>query len=122
MGILLYLLFAALALVGTGISLQRLAGVRVDPALVLPLGTAATAALYSTSLATGLSCLFAAGIVPLSAALAIRRPPAAAPGPAFSGALPPFLALVALLAVTQYAWNRRAADGDFLLDPLVTSD
>jgi hypothetical protein len=122
MGILFYLLFGVLALVGTGASLQRLAGVRVDLALVLPLGTAATAALYWASLATGVSWLFPAAIVALWAVLAIRPPHAAAPGPALSGALPPFLALVALLAVTQYPWNRRASDGDFLLDPLVTSD
>jgi hypothetical protein len=122
MGLFSYLLFAALALVGTGISLQRVAGVRVDTALVLPLGTAATAALYWASLATGVSWVFPTGILVLWVFLAIRRPRGSAPGPALAGAIPPFLVLVALLAATQYPWNRRASDGDFLLDPLVTSD
>ena len=39
-----YAAFALLAVVGPGIALQRLARVAVDPALVVPLGFAATAA------------------------------------------------------------------------------
>jgi hypothetical protein len=122
MAIPFYLLFAVLALVLPGIALQRLAGVRVDPALVVPLGTVATAGLYWTSLATGISWNFPVALLALFASLAWRRLGAPAPGPAARGAAPPFLALVAVLAVTQYPWNRRASDGDFLLDPLVTSD
>ncbi len=118
----LYLLFGALALVGPGIALQRLAGVQVDPALVLPLGTATAAALYWVSLASGVSWLFPAGTVVLLTTLALRGPHGTAPGPPLRGALLPFVTLVALLAVTQYPWNRRASDGDFLLDPLVPSD
>ena len=45
-----------------------------------------------------------------------------APGPSLRGALPPFLAVAALLALTQYGGNRLDAAGDFLLDPLVTFD
>ena len=38
------------------------------------------------------------------------------------GALPPFLAVAAFLALTQYGGNRLDTSGDFLLDPLVTFD
>src|SRR5262249_17840968 len=38
------------------------------------------------------------------------------------GALVPALALVALLAVTAYPWNRVSSSGEFLLDPLVPYD
>ncbi len=119
---LLYVLFALAALVGTGVALQRLAGVRVDPALVLPVGTASAAALYWVSLATGFPWLFPAAVVVLLAGLAVKRSNGWAPGPPLRGAFVPFLALVALLTLTQYPWNRPASDGDFLLDPLVPSD
>ena len=45
-----------------------------------------------------------------------------ADGPSLRGALPPFLAVAGLLALTQYGGNRLDASGDFLLDPLVTFD
>jgi hypothetical protein len=96
--------------------------VRIDPALVLPLGTAATAGLFWASLVTRTPWVFPAGVLILLAVLAWRPFPGPAPGPGLRGALFPFALLVALLAVTQYPWNRRAADGDFLLDPLVPSD
>lgn len=117
-----YSLFAIAALVGPGIALQRLAGVRVDPALVLPLGTASAAALYWLSLASSRPWLFPASLAVLLASLALRHPNGEAPGPALRGALLPFVSLVVLLAVTQYPWNLRASDGDFLFDPLVPSD
>src|SRR5262245_61817560 len=122
MPILAYLLFAVLAPVGPGIALQRLAGVRVAPALVLPLGTAATAALFWASLVARTTWLFPAAIAVLLALLAWRGFAGIAPGPGLRSALLPFLVFVGLLAITQYPWNRRAADGDFLLDPLVASD
>src|SRR5262245_6320138 len=122
MGTLFYLLFALVALVAAGTALQRLAGVRVDPALVLPLGTAVAAALFWASLVTRLPWAFPAAIAILLAFLVRRGSMGRAPGPSLRGALFPCLALVGLLALTQYPWTRRAADGDFLLDPLVTSD
>ena len=54
-----------------------------------------------------------------------RRPRAAraCPGTVAARRHPSVLALVGLLALTQYSWNRiDPATGDFLLDPLVTFD
>src|SRR5262245_31113180 len=121
--------FAALALVGPGLALLRLLRVRIDPALVLPAGLAACAGCLWLEAATGLRGLFPACIFGLDLAflmLTLRLPAgqrfALAPGPSLRGALSPFLAFVALLAVTQYGGNRRAPSGEFLLDPLVASD
>jgi len=116
------LFFLGLALIGPGLAVFRLLGLRLDPALVLPVGTAAVAGLYWLSLATGLSWLFPAATLALDLTLLVRPGLERAPGPPLRGAWPPFLALVALLALTQYPWNRRAPDGEFLLDPLVPSD
>lgn len=118
-----YALFAGLALVGPGLALQRLFRVSVDPALVLPLGTAACAGLFWLSLAVH-PLAFPVAIALLDLTLLPRRaaPWNLASGPSVRGAIPPFLALVAVLAATQYPWNRRAADGDFLLDPMVPYD
>ncbi len=120
--LVLYLLFVLAGLLGPGIALQRLVKVRVDPALTLPLGTAATAALFWVSLATGVGWLFPVAIVGLLATLVVKPRIETSPGPTLQDVWPPFLTLVVLLALTQYPWNRRAADGDFLLDPLVPSD
>jgi hypothetical protein len=121
-----WLAFAALAIVLPGLVLQRLARTPTDPALVVPLGTAWCAGTYWLSLRLDLASLFPAFLVALALAAALRpRLPswARASGPALRGAVPPALALVALLAVLQYPWNRLdASSGDFLLDPLVTFD
>ena len=117
-----YAAFLLIALVGPGLGLQRWAGVAVDPALVLPLGIAFAAGAYWLSLVTGLVWLFPVAVLLASAALAWRGLGAAAPGPSLRGAIAPGLALVALLAVTQYPWNRVAGSGEFLLDPLVAYD
>jgi hypothetical protein len=122
MEILRYLLFALGALVGPGIALQRLAGVRVDPSLVIPLGTAVTAFVYWVSLVSGISWVFPGILVLLWAGLVWRGWDGSATGPSIRGAFGPVVILIALLAVTQYPWNRRAPDGAFLLDPLVPSD
>jgi hypothetical protein len=45
-----------------------------------------------------------------------------AEGPQLRGVIPPFVALVGLLALTQYPWNRLDASGAFLLDALVPFD
>src|SRR5262245_24289584 len=122
MEILFYLLFALGALVGPGVALQRLLGVRVDPSLVLPLGTAVTALAYWISVFAGLPWLFPLIVASTWAGLARSGPGGWAPGPGLRGAVAPVLTFLALLAVTQYPWNRRGPDGDFLLDPLVPSD
>ena len=97
------------AIVGPGIALQRLAGVAVDPALVLPLGIAATAGAYWLSLVVGVPWLFPVIVGGLLVSLlAVRRPLALAEGPSFRGAIAPAVATVALLAVTQYGGNRVA--------------
>jgi hypothetical protein len=117
-----FLAFLLVALVGPGLGLQRWASVAVDPTLVLPLGFAFAAGAYWVSLVLGLPWLFP-GAVLLAGAGLMRRPRLEwAPGPPWRGALGPALALVALLAATQYPWNRLSSAGEFLLDPLVAYD
>jgi hypothetical protein len=118
-----YALFAGLALVGPGVALQRLFRVPIDPALVLPVGTAACASLFWLSLVVH-PLVFPAAILLLDLTLLARGPGPwkLASGPSLRGAIAPFVALVAVLAATQYPWNRRGADGDFLLDPMVPYD
>jgi hypothetical protein len=117
------LVFAALAVVLPGLALQRLARTPVDPALALPLGTAFSAAACWASLALGQPWIFPllVGLVALGLLLP-ARPWLWAAGPSLRGALPPLAAIVALLALTSYGWNRVGPSGDFLLDPLVTFD
>jgi len=103
--------------------LHRLARVPVDPALVLPLGTAACAAAYGLSLFLDLPLVFPGLVLLLSVvALVPWQRPRLAPGPSLRGALPAFAAIVLVLAVTQYPWNRLGPDGEFRLDPLVPFD
>src|SRR6266446_4988123 len=99
------LAFAGLALVGPGLALQRLFRVRVDPCLVLPLGTAACAGIFWLSLVLDQALVFPAGILLLDLVLLARLGPRTpweqwgpwrqADVPSLRGALPPFLALVA---------------------------
>lgn len=117
-----YAAFLLVALVGPGAGLQRLAGVSVDPALVLPVGLAFAAGAYWLSLVTGLPWLFPIAILLATAVLAWKGSGERASGPSLRGAVAPALAIVALLAVTQYRWNRVASSGEFLLDPLVAYD
>jgi hypothetical protein len=115
--------FALLAVVGPGLAVHRLARVPVDAALVLPLGTAASAAGYWLAVALGIPWLFPALVVALGlAAFVPRRPFRSAAGPSLLGAVPAAAAVVVILAVTQYPWNRLDGSGAFLLDPLVPYD
>jgi len=117
--------FALVALLLPGIALQRALRQDVEAALVVPLGAAWCAATFWASLRTGVPALFpiALGALVVAALLAGRRPIRLAPGPSWRGALPPALALVLVLALTQYPWNRvDPGTGEFMLDPLVTSD
>src|SRR5687767_10946336 len=118
-----YAVFALVAIAGPGIALQRLAGVAVDPALVLPLGIAATAAAYWLSLVLGAPWLYPLLIAAFVLALfAVRTPLTLVDGPALRGAIAPAAATIALLAATQYGGNRVASSGEFLLDNLVPYD
>ena len=109
--------FALVALVGPGLGLQRLLRLRVDLALALPIGAGWAALAYAVSLAAGTAWLFpalvAAAALPLLAGLHLVEDV-----PRWRALLPPALALVALLALTQYGGNRYAADGSFRLDPM----
>jgi hypothetical protein len=118
---LLYAAFAAAALAGPGIAVQRLLLLPIDPALVLPLGVALAAGGYWLSLVTGVSWLFPLLVLVLDLSL-LRGPWRRAEGPPLRGALLPFAAIVLLFAATEYRWNRLSSSGEFLLDPLVPYD
>jgi hypothetical protein len=122
LSLLAWLLFAAVAVGLPGLALQRLARTPIEPALVIPLGTAWCAGTYWLSLRPGLVWLFPAGVVLSLLPFLHRTPWRRADSPPLRGVVAPLLAVVALLALTQYRWNRLDASGDFLLDPLVTSD
>jgi hypothetical protein len=112
-----FALFAALAILGPGAGLQRLLLRRWDVALVIPLGLVFGALAYWLSLVAGVPGAFPALV--LAASLPLLLPglrKERAPGPSLTGALPPFLLLVALFAVTQYPVNRVGPDGAFALD------
>jgi len=111
-----YAAFLLVALVGPGAGLQRLAGVSVDPALVLPVGIAFAAAAYWLSLVSGFPWLFPIAVLLASAVLAWKGFGPAASGPLLRGAVAPALAIALLLAVTQYPWNRVTSSGEFLLE------
>lgn len=117
-----YVAFAAVGIVGPGLGVQRLLRLAPDQALVLPLGTAAAAGAYWLSIRAENPLLFPIAVLLLDLVLLFRGVRPLAAGPGWRGALAPFGALVALLAFTQYPWNRVGPQGDFLLDPLVTSD
>ena len=118
-----YLIFAGLALVGPGIGVQRLSRVPLDPALILPLGTALTAGGFALASMLGLPWIFPLLVVALD--IFALLPPCRlerAPGPSLRAAAPAFIAMILVLAATQYPWNRVGASGDFLLDGLVPFD
>jgi hypothetical protein len=117
-----YLAFAALAVVAPGIALQRFVTRAIDPALVLPLGVAFCGGSFWLSLAVGAPWLFPAFVILALLGIAVPRRWRWTNGPSLHGALAPFTVLVALLAVTQYPWNRLAASDEFLLDPFLAFD
>lgn len=118
---------------GPGLGLQRALGARPDPALVLPLGLLSCAAAQAVGLAAGLGWLTPAILLIGcgSNLLFLRgfgqpRPVLGGAssdwGPSLRGAIVPWLACLAVLALTQFPWNRLAADGTFLLDPIAPYD
>ncbi len=111
-----FALFAALAIAGPGVGLQRLARVRCDPALVLPLGLTFCALGYWLSLVLAFPLLFplltALGLLTLT----LPGEKGRAEGPSLRGALPAITLLLALFALTQYGVNRVDRSGAFLLD------
>ncbi len=115
--LLRYLAFVVAALVGPGVAVQRFLRLPVDKALVAPLGLTLCAATYQLSLIAGHPFLFPLAVCFLDVGLLWPREPwRLARGPGLRGALPPFLLLVTLLALTQYPFNRIVRNGDFLLD------
>ncbi len=111
-----YLVFVLVALVAPGAGLQRWLRLRIDPALVLPLGAAVAALAQWLGLVAGRPAVFPVVVGLAVAGLLLGRPQLADRVP--RRLWPAFAALVLLLAVTQYRWNRPAEDGSFLLDPM----
>ncbi len=111
-----FALFALLAILGPGVALQRLARVRVDPALVIPAGLLYCGAAYWLSLVSGWPLLFPALVVLVDAVLLRPGLRLAPDRPTLQGALPAVAVLVAVLALAQYRTNRVGPDGAFGLD------
>ncbi|MFI4943474.1 MAG: hypothetical protein ACHP85_09430 [Burkholderiales bacterium] len=101
---------------GPGVALQRLARVRVDPALVIPAGLLFCGGAYWLSLVAGWPALFPAAVIGLNLPLLKLGLPLAEDRPTLPGALPAVAVLLAMLAFTQYRANRVGADGSFMLD------
>lgn len=110
------LIFWAAAIVAPGVALQRLLRVRIDPALVLPLGLASCALGYWLSLLCGQPLVFPLLVAAAVAAALLPGRRQRASGPSLRGALPPLALLVSLFALTQYGVNRVDHQGRFLLD------
>lgn len=119
---LAYVAFAVLALVLPGVGWQRAFRLPVQPSLVLPLGIASCAGAYWCGAVSGLVWLGPLLLAAIVAAGAARGPFGLAEGPPLSAAVAPAIAVVALLALTQYRGNRVDADGTFRLDPFVAAD
>ncbi|MGE5125073.1 MAG: hypothetical protein ACM3PV_02190 [Betaproteobacteria bacterium] len=109
-------LFALAAVVLPGLGIQKLARVRWDPALVLPLGLAWCALAYALALVSGVPLLFPALSAGWLVAFALPGRFRRAGGPSLLGALPAISLLVLLFALTQYPVNRVDRSGGFRLD------
>jgi hypothetical protein len=117
-----YLAFVLLAVGVPGAALQRVAGVRIDPALVLPLGWACCAGVYWLALVAGFPWLLPAACIALLLALLLKRSGGWTSGPSLRGALPPFAAVVLALALAEYGQNRLESDGSLSLDGVQPDD
>src|SRR5438045_2538502 len=120
LGVARYAGFAALAILGPGLAVQRLLRLRPDPALVVPLGTALAALGYWVAALSGHPQVLVAAVLLLDGmlvldALRYRDRPWLSNFP-WAVLLGPGLVLLALLALTQYGSNRLDATGAFRLD------
>jgi hypothetical protein len=111
-----FLLFAALAVGGPGLALQKLATRRYDPGLVLPVGLLFCSGSYWLSLVAGRPWLFPALVAAAHLPLLAGGLKGRADGPSLRGALPAFLTILGLLALTQFRTNRMGPGGAFLVD------
>jgi hypothetical protein len=114
--LLRFALFVAIAVVAPGIGLQRLARVRWDPALVVPLGLVLCALAYWLALVSGVPLVFPVLVLTVGAGSLLRPWATRSAGPSLRGAALPIAVLVALFAITQYRVNRVDRSGAFLLD------
>lgn len=122
-GFLAYLAFALIGVAGPGLAVQRLLGLPVDPALVLPLGLLVASGAWGLSLVSGWTPLGAVLVALLLLAGLLRRGPwERATGPSARELAGPLAAVLAFLALAAYPWNRVGSDGDFLADPLESVD
>ena len=120
---LVYGVFALAALVAPGVAIQRSLGIAIDPALVLPLGTALTAGTYWLSLVAGRPALYPLLLAAAGASLVVdRRRWRLAEGPSLRGAIPALVAVTLFLAASEYRFGRVAADGGLLADPVESID
>ncbi|MBI3932960.1 MAG: hypothetical protein HY317_06060 [Acidobacteria bacterium] len=120
---LAYLTFVLLAVVGPGVALLRLARVRIDTALVLPMGLAACAGAYWLALVLGAAWLFPALALGLDLTLLVGpRPRRLAGGPSLRGALPALAAAVVVFALAEFPLNRKDARGAYVFDNVVPED
>lgn len=120
-----YLAFTLLAVVLPALAVLRLLRLALEPAAVVPLGLSLCAAAYWVSLVAARAWLFPAllgALVVVGLGIGRRAGWRFAPGPSVRGAFAPFLALVALFAVTQFPLNRCSSDGGFALDSLERVD
>jgi hypothetical protein len=121
--VLAWLGFCGLAVIGPGLAVQRLLRLRLDLALVLPIGLAACAGAYWLGAWSSLPYLFP--VLSLALDLSLLAPLGAwsrADGPGLRGALPPFVALLGLLVITEYPQNRFIAGGAFAGDRWTLED
>jgi hypothetical protein len=120
---LAYLGFVAFALVGPSLAIFRIARVRLDESLVLPVGLVQCAALYWLSLVCHVGWLFPLSLAALNLLLLLLwLPPRLPETPSLWGALPAFFCLVLAFALTEYPVNRVGPRGEFLFDNVVPED
>jgi hypothetical protein len=122
--VLAYSLFVLLAIVGPAMALLRLLRLSIDVALVVPLGLCYCAGAFWLSLILAAPWTFPAVTLALDIAAVwlMLRDRRLAPGPNVYGAVPVFLAFVALFALIQYPVNRCDSRGGFRLDPVERHD
>jgi len=121
--VLAFVAFTAAAVLGPGVALQRLLRLRPALALVIPLGLLVASSTYGLSLLASAPILFPLVVLGLDCTLLFSSPEGRGIRVGdLHVAILPFLALLGILAVTEYPLNRRDAAGDFLIDPVLPED